>query len=48
MSSVYVEFGLTCLAAMLSPTTLTFTVLRWFSLGGRSEPERGSSWGRSV
>ena len=27
MTSVYVELGLTALAAMLSPTTLTFSVL---------------------
>jgi hypothetical protein len=41
VSSVYVEFGLTCLAAMLLPTTLTFSVL---VLVLAKRPERSGVW----
>ena len=41
MSSVDLEFGLTCLAAMLSPTTLTFTVL---ALVLSRRPKRTGAW----
>jgi hypothetical protein len=41
VSSVDVEFGLTCLAAMLLPTTLTFSVL---ALVLARRPERTGAW----
>jgi threonine/homoserine/homoserine lactone efflux protein len=41
MSSVDIEFGVTCLAAMLLPTTLTFSVL---ALVLAKRPERTGAW----